>query len=55
MLYAKSSVQADDTEFIQKIQKLKNQNYSDKDISQILSTLYGLNKNKIYKLALSVK
>ena len=55
MLYAQSSVQADDTEFIQKIQKLKNQNYSDKDISQILSTLYGLNKNKIYKLALSVK
>ena len=55
MLYGQSSAQADDTEFIQKIQKLKNQNYSDKDISQILSTLYGLNKNKIYKLALSLK
>lgn len=44
-----------DAELKEKINKLKSLNFSDKDISQILSSLYGLNKNKIYKLALSQK
>ncbi len=31
-----------------KIRKLKNKKYSDKDISVILSTIYNINKNEVY-------
>ena len=54
MLYAQESFK-DDVDLTQNIQKLKKLNYSDKDISQILSTLYDINKNKVYKLALDIK
>lgn len=55
LLYAKACGCEMDTEIIGKIKKLKSLNYSDKDISLILSSLYELNKNKVYKLSLSVK
>lgn len=35
-----------------KIIKLKNKGFSDKDIAVILSELYDINKNKIYKICL---
>ena len=35
-----------------RVNLLKNKGYSDKDISVILSELYGINKNKIYKICL---
>ncbi len=54
MLYADTDTQEDSSDIIEKIKKLKNQNYSDKDISVILSTLYGFNKNKVYKLSLTL-
>lgn len=55
MLYAQSSENEDDITFVSKIQKLKELNYSDKDISQIISALYDVNKNKIYKMVLDLK
>lgn len=55
MLYAAAEIQHDESQLIEKIKKLKKMNYTDKDISQILSNLYDENKNKIYKLSLSVK
>lgn len=55
MLYADNSNDEDDSVIIENIKKLKALKYSDKDISQILSALYGVNKNKVYKLSLSQK
>lgn len=55
MLYADSSNDEDDSAILENIKKLKALNYSDKDVSQILSALYGVNKNKVYKLSLSQK
>ncbi len=55
MLYAQNLNNDDDSNFVSKIKKLKELNYSDKDISQIISTLYDVNKNKIYKLVLDLK
>ena len=54
MLYAQDTAEDGEFEITEKIKKLKNLNYSDKDISVILSTLYGVNKNKIYKQALNL-
>ena len=36
------------------IKELKNKGYKDKDISVILSTLFNLNKNKVYKRSLEL-
>lgn len=55
MLYAQGSENEDYSTFVPKIQKLKELNYSDKDISQIISALYDVNKNKIYKMVLDLK
>lgn len=55
MLYAQDSVDEADMLIIDNIKKLKLLNYSDKDISQILSVLLGINKNKIYKISLNLK
>lgn len=55
MLYASHEKEQDESQLIEKIKKLKKMNYTDKDISQILSNLYDENKNKIYKLSLSIK
>ena len=43
-----SSVSGDIENYDDKIRKLKNKNFSAKDISVILSTLFDLNKNSIY-------
>ncbi len=52
MIY--SSLQEDtDAEILEKINLLLNLNFSAKDISVILNSLYGYNKNKVYKLAIS--
>lgn len=55
MLYASDNSDIEESAILEKIKKLKALNFSDKDISQIISTLYDLNKNKVYKLSLNVK
>ncbi len=52
MIYAEQS--CEDTQVIHKIQELKSRGFKDKEISIILSTLYGLNKNEIYKKSLDL-
>ena len=44
-----------DFELEQKIKKLKAEGLKDKEISSVLSTLFGVNKNEVYKKALSIK
>lgn len=53
-LYAVEEAVENEAELVEKIKKLKALNYSDKDISVILSSLFDFNKNKIYKLSLSL-
>lgn len=43
---------ADDIDIDEKISVLKGKNFKDKEISVILSELYGLNKNEVYKKCL---
>ncbi len=45
---------AEDRELDYKIKELKNKGYKDKDISVILSTLFNLNKNEIYKRSIEL-
>ena len=52
MLYADE--RAHDAELDYKIQSLKQKGYKDKDISVILSTLFNLNKNEVYKRSLDL-
>lgn len=47
MVYADENPQ--DTDITIKIQQLKSKGFRSKEIAAILSTLYGLNKNEIYK------
>ena len=54
MVFADNSDNMSDTELTVQIKKLKEQGFSQKDISKILSTLYNINKNKIYKMAMDV-
>ena len=54
VVYAQNEVSQDDAEMIEKIRTLKAMDYSDKDISKILSALYDVNKNKIYKISLNM-
>lgn len=54
MLYSNDNNHEQDADIIEKIKKLKTLKYSDKDIASILSTLYGFNKNNVYKLALGL-
>ncbi len=55
LLYAQKTADGDDLDLIDKIRKLKKSGYSDKDISTILSSLFDVNKNKVYKLSLNIK
>jgi len=55
MLYAQTDFEEKDSIIIDNIKKLKDLKYSDKDIAQIISTLFDLNKNKVYKLALNIQ
>lgn len=50
MVYKKENIEFSQSEIIEKINSLKKLKYSTKDISTILATLYGLNKNEVYKL-----
>ena len=43
-----------DMELDEKIEKLKNKNFGAKEISLILSELYGANKNDVYKRVLDI-
>jgi len=51
MVYA-DGISVSDAELSEKIEKLKKKNFSAKDISVILSELFGVSKNEIYKKAL---
>lgn len=50
MVYKKEDQDASQSEIIEKIKLLKQKQFSTKDISTILATLYGVNKNDVYKL-----
>ena len=52
MIYSDENV--NDIDIDQKIKELKLKDFKDKEISIILSTLYGYNKNQVYKKSLSV-
>ena len=55
LLYDNSIIDENEIDLIDNIKKLKLLDYSDKDIAQIISTLFDLNKNKIYKMVLDLK
>lgn len=55
LLYAQDASDDTNIDITGSIKKLKSLDFSDKDISHILSSLYGLNKNKVYKLSLAMK
>jgi len=46
--------EAETKDFIQEIKKLKNLKFKDKEIANIISTLYCTNKNEIYKKCLEL-
>lgn len=50
MLYADSF--SSDIDILDKVKKLKTLNLKDKDISKILSVLYDINKNDVYKMCI---
>lgn len=52
MVYAEENSQISDMEF--KIKELKNKGFKDKEISVILSTICGFNKNDVYKKSLEM-
>lgn len=52
MIYAEKNT--DDKEVDYKIKELKSKGFRDKEISVILSTLFNLNKNEIYKRSLNL-
>lgn len=54
VVYADEVVE-DESEIVEYIHKLKALKYSDKDISRILSVLFDINKNKVYKLSLEME
>lgn len=56
MIYAAEATPLlDETAIINKIKKLKKHNFSNKDISNILSSLFDLKKNNVYSLALGMQ
>ena len=52
MVFASEYNDVEESEIVEKISILKEEGYSNKDISIIISKLYGINKNKIYKLTM---
>ena len=52
MVFAENTENIEDTELLNNINKLKEQGFSQKDIAKIISTLFDVNKNKVYKLAM---
>ena len=53
MIYADDNAQ--DKELDYKIKELKSKGFRDKEISVILSTLFNLNKNEVYKRSLNLQ
>ena len=51
MVFANDDI-CTDCDIEKKVRILKNKGYTPKDISVILSELYGFNKNKIYKISI---
>lgn len=51
LVYAEENSSDKEVEF--KIKELKNKGFKDKEISVILSTLFNLNKNEVYKKAIN--
>ena len=54
MIYGKNEACRDDDSIKIKIKKLKEKNFSDKDIAIILSQLFDYSKNEIYNLILNL-
>lgn len=52
MVYADEDVSTSDLEF--KIKELKSKGFKDKEISVILASLFGFNKNEVYKKSLTM-
>ena len=52
MVFASESTDVKNDELLEKINLLKEEGFSQKDISKIISKLYGVNKNKIYKMTI---
>ena len=52
MIYADEDVSTSDADM--KIKELKSKGFKDKDIAVILSSLFGFNKNEVYKKSLSM-
>lgn len=52
MLYKQEQSNLLQTEILEKIKLLQKKQFSAKDISTILATLYDLNKNEVYKLTI---
>lgn len=54
MVYAQPCENIEEYDLIDKIRDLKNEGFSDKDIAKIVSVLFNVNKNKVYKLILTI-
>ena len=54
MIYPEVAEESSDSELVEKIKLLKSEGFSDKDIAKIISTLFNVNKNRIYKISLSL-
>lgn len=52
MVFASENSEVSDEELIEKIRILKDEGFSPKDISKIISKLYNVNKNHVYKMVL---
>lgn len=52
MVFASENSEVSDEELIKKIKILKDEGFSQKDISKIISKLYNVNKNHVYKMVL---
>lgn len=50
MVYKQENVEFSENEMLERINSLKKLKFSTKDISTILASLYGVNKNDVYKL-----
>ncbi len=55
MVFAKEQQDFDEEDLAEKIEILKSEGFSQKDITRIITKLFGINKNKIYNLALKSK
>lgn len=54
ILYPQSEKEIEEQNLIEKIRLLKHEGFSDKDIAKMLSVVFDINKNKVYKLSISL-